>query len=91
VLGRFSRVYCGGGSLPACRQMLLDTLAQALAADPVKLYADDQCAAAGRPSDQECFDTVGFRALGAVAQPLIPWINRPTFQQAVEVQGHRPR
>jgi hypothetical protein len=29
------------------------------------------------------------RPLGAVTQPLIDWINRPTFQQAVEIQGHR--
>jgi hypothetical protein len=26
-----------------------------------------------------------------VTVPAIPWINRPTYQQAVEVQGHRPR
>jgi len=32
---------------------------------------------------------VMFRPLGAVTQPLIPWINRPTFQQVVEVQSHR--
>jgi len=31
------------------------------------------------------------RAIGAITQPLIEWINRPTFQQAVEVQGHGPR
>jgi hypothetical protein len=29
------------------------------------------------------------RPLGAVQQPLIDWINRPTFQQVVEVRGHR--
>jgi hypothetical protein len=29
--------------------------------------------------------------LSLVLVPAIPWINRPTFQQAVEVQGHRPR
>jgi hypothetical protein len=33
---------------------------------------------------------VSFRPLGAVTQPLIHWINRPTFQQADEIQGHRP-
>jgi hypothetical protein len=26
-----------------------------------------------------------------VTVPPIPWINRPTYQQAVEVQGHRTR
>jgi hypothetical protein len=27
------------------------------------------------------------RPLGAIQQPRIHWINRPTFQQAVEIQG----
>jgi hypothetical protein len=26
-----------------------------------------------------------------VTQPMIGWQNRPTYQQAVEVEGHRPR
>ena len=29
------------------------------------------------------------RPLGGVTQPLIHWINRPTYQQAIEIQGHR--
>jgi hypothetical protein len=28
------------------------------------------------------------RAIGAITQPLIEWVNRPTFQQADEIQGH---
>ena len=28
---------------------------------------------------------VAFTAIGAITQPDTPWINRPTFQQAVEV------
>jgi hypothetical protein len=47
------------------------------------------CAKAGSPGDQTCFDAIYFRPLGAITQPLIPWQNRPTFQQVVEVQGHR--
>ena len=42
-------------------------------------------------SDQWCFDSVRFRPIGAVTVRTIHWINRPTFQQAVEVQGHRAR
>jgi hypothetical protein len=34
---------------------------------------------------------VRFRPIGAVTVPTIHWINRPTFQQAVEIQGHRER
>ncbi|MEA2420865.1 MAG: hypothetical protein QOE60_3071, partial [Thermoleophilaceae bacterium] len=41
--------------------------------------------------DQPCFDAVRFRAIGGVTVPSIPWINRPTYQQAVEIQGHRRR
>ena len=59
-------------------------------ATPQKQYTGDAaCAAAGRDGDQKCFDAIRMRPLGAVTQPLIDWINRPTFQQAVEVQGHR--
>ncbi len=32
-----------------------------------------------------------FRAIGAITQPLIEWVNRPTFQQADEILGHGPR
>ena len=42
-------------------------------------------------SDQWCFDSVRFRPIGGVTVRTIHWINRPTFQQAVEIQGHRPR
>jgi hypothetical protein len=37
-----------------------------------------------------CSDAIQFRAIGAIAQPLIEWINRPTFQQADEILGHGP-
>jgi hypothetical protein len=34
---------------------------------------------------------VNFRAVGGATQPLIHWINRPTFQQANEIQSSVPR
>ncbi|MEA2301425.1 MAG: hypothetical protein QOE44_1960, partial [Solirubrobacteraceae bacterium] len=91
--GRYHRVYCGGGDPAACRAMLTDTLRQAVAqaADPATLYADPACTAAGRPGDQECFDAISFRPIGVTSVPLMPWVNRPTYQQAVEIPGHRPR
>jgi len=64
------------------------------------LYRDDVCESQPglgpkdprrEPSDQFCFDAVRQRPLGAAEQPLIHWINRPTFQQIVEIQSHRPR
>jgi acyl-homoserine lactone acylase PvdQ len=89
VRGRYSMVYCG--SRTKCRAALRKSLAAALKGDdPQKLYGGDAvCKAAGRDGDQKCFDAVRMRPLGAITQPLIDWINRPTFQQVVEIQGHR--
>jgi len=92
VLQPWHRVYCGNGVLAACRAMLLNTLRQALAVNPAQLYADSDCQAAGEPGGaQKCFDAIGFRAVGAITQPLTAWVNRPTYQQALEIQSHRPR
>ncbi len=94
VLGPLSRNYCGGdqntqGTLALCHDVLVDSLRDALALTPSELYpADSDCTL---PDPQKCFDEVRFRTVGAVAVPAINWINRPTWQQAVEVTGHRPR
>jgi acyl-homoserine lactone acylase PvdQ len=95
----FSRTYCGNGSLTACRDALRQSLSAALAESPAHLYDEDKSTAAtdrvdgcpGDKSDQWCWDSIHFRAVGAVTLRTIHWINRPTFQQAVEIQGHRPR
>jgi hypothetical protein len=93
---RLSRVYCGGsthknGNLRRCRARVLTSLGRALGVNVTKLYADDVCEKYGKPSDQWCFDTVRQRPIGAISQQLIHWINRPTFQQVVEVQKKAPR
>ena len=95
----FSRGYCGNGNLAACRTALQDSLSDALNVSPSNLYDEDPstsgtqrvdtCPAA--KTDQWCWDSIRFRPLGVAHIPTIHWINRPTFQQAVEVQGHRPR
>ena len=95
----FSRTYCGSGSLTACRDALRQALADAIGVPASELYDEDHDTAgvqrvggcpAGK-SDQWCFDSVRFRPIGAVTVPTIHWINRPTYQQAVEIQGHRNR
>jgi hypothetical protein len=103
VRGRYSRVYCGaskgtgpdGAEVRAtrrrCRAVLLSSLRQALGADPAQLYSDAVCDRAGRGGDQKCFDSIWFRPLGAVTQPVIDFQNRPTYQQVVEVRGTSPR
>ena len=57
-----------------------------------ELYGDDEvCAEEGRAGDQDCYDAVRFRPVGGATQPLIPWINRPTYQQVNEIQRRVPR
>lgn len=88
----YSTRYCGGGVRSRCRSVLRSALAAALdASDPRTLYRDAACAEAGKPFDQKCFDAIVFRPTGGITQPMIDWQNRPTHQQVVEVQGHRPR
>jgi acyl-homoserine lactone acylase PvdQ len=87
VTGPLNRVYCGGGSLVQCRAELESSLSRAIAQAPQQVYPADSVCSAG---DQMCYDSIQFRPIGAVTEPLIEWINRPTFQQADEIQGHRP-
>ena len=91
VRGRWSRIYCGGGSVPRCRRALERSLSAALEVDPASLYSDGVCADDGRDGDQACFDAIWHRPLGGITQSLIPWQNRPTFQQVVEIPERLPR
>jgi acyl-homoserine lactone acylase PvdQ len=86
--------------LRRCRGLLQRTLKEALAVDPKKLYEDPVCGAQPsigppdpmrKPNDQLCFDAIMHQPASALYTPLIHWVNRPTFQQALEVQSHAPR
>jgi len=93
VRGRWHVRWCGKGNLARCRAALTSSLAAALDIDPAKLYEDPTLTSegCGTMRRQACFDAIRFMPLGAVSQPMIPWQNRPTQQQVVEVLGHRPR
>jgi hypothetical protein len=106
LLGRsvtdpFSRGYCGNGTLAACRNALLHSLDDAIdeaTNHRAQLYPDASgCftqGANGTPGggdNQMCHDAIRFTTVGAVTVDPMEWINRPTWQQAVEVQGHRGR
>ena len=84
--GRYALRYCGSGRRSKCRAVLRASLAQALDVPAEQVYPGDASCAAG---DQWCWDAVRFRPLGVATQPLIPWINRPTYQQVVEIPSHR--
>jgi acyl-homoserine lactone acylase PvdQ len=85
VAGPLNRQYCGGGSLARCRAALDSSLQAAVGTPASQVYPADKVCNAG---DQMCSDSIQFRAIGAITQPLIEWINRPTFQQAVSILGH---
>ena len=87
VAGPLNRVYCGGGSLRRCRLALEASLMQAASESAAQVYPADSACQAG---DQMCSDSIQFRAIGAVTQPLIEWVNRPTYQQADTITGHIP-
>lgn len=93
---RYSRVYCGGslkrnGTLRRCRRALTTSLKAALHVSKSQLYQDEVCSDYGRPNNQMCFDAVRQRPIGAIQQQLIHWINRPTFQQTVEIKSRAPK
>ncbi|MGW0147806.1 penicillin acylase family protein [Streptomyces sp. NPDC003333] len=86
VRGPLGRAYCGGGSLSACRDLLISTLKEAAGRTAAQVYpGDDQCAA----GDQWCADAIVQRTLGGIKHGKISWQNRPTYQQVVEFASHR--
>jgi acyl-homoserine lactone acylase PvdQ len=103
----YSRNYCGGGrvkraTLGRCRSVLASSLSAALDVSNEQLYGKDKICNSqpglgpadprrGGKANVFCWDAIWFRGLGAVEQPVIHWINRPTFQQAVEIESSVPR
>ena len=56
--------------------------------DPVTLYGRGDCK---DDADAQCFDRNRSTIAGAISVPPVPFQNRPTFQQTVEVTQHLPR
>jgi hypothetical protein len=83
VRGRYSRVYCGNGSLTACRAALLASLADALGVSRPDLYG--QSGACKSDPQASCFDKNRWTVASAISIPPFAFQNRPTFQQVVEL------
>jgi len=82
VAGAFHERYCGAGELAACRASLwaaIDAAGADLAAtqgpDPAAWHAD------------ATKERISFGFLPSTAR----WTNRPTFQQVISFDRHRPR
>jgi acyl-homoserine lactone acylase PvdQ len=78
----WSRTYCGGGALAACRAALWASLAEA-AADLEAEFGDPSVAAWRRRVEDE---DVRHVTVGVTAVEAIHWVNRPTFQQVVQIE-----
>jgi hypothetical protein len=93
VQGRYAVSFCGAGNLSACRAALLTSLSEAVATPIDQVYADPtiSSSACGFMGQQECFDSLRYRALGLETEPLVPWQNRPTQQQTVAIPTQLPR
>ncbi len=86
--GAYSRLYCGNGSLAACRQSLQGSLLGPLSATPKQIYGQGPCAENPQAS---CFDMNRWVSASGVSVPPFPFQNRPTFQQVVELTSTVPR
>jgi len=87
LLGRpgaaaYSRRYCGGGDLAACRASLWAAL---------DVAAADLAAAQGPDVAAWRSDGVRERITFGFLPATMRFANRPTFQQVVSFGGHRPR
>jgi hypothetical protein len=83
VADPFSRTYCGAGVLADCRTSLWQSLEQA-AADLEAEFSSANVADWKRAIADE---DVRASVVGVVGVPAIHWINRPTFQQVVQIGG----
>jgi acyl-homoserine lactone acylase PvdQ len=81
VQGPFARAYCGGGVTSACR----DALWASLGAAAADLETEFASAAVADWRRQIADEDIRHVAAGVTGVPAIPWQNRPTFQQVVQV------
>lgn len=92
VQGRFSRTYCGGGSLSRCRTLLSSTLLQAaktLASEYGPSMSGWELPTTCAVTTPGSCDQIVPTSAGAISISPQPFDNRGTFYQAVAIQGHR--
>lgn len=81
VVDPMSQTYCGGGVLATCASMLWSTLSQAAASLQTEFGSANVADWKRTIAD----DTIQSQALGIATAPPFEWINRPTFQQVVQI------
>ncbi|TXH03848.1 MAG: hypothetical protein E6R07_10580 [Nevskiaceae bacterium] len=92
----YRQLKCAGTGVPAdCRKAVLDALALALndlggLSNQANWDGSQLANAKGKSGAKvEDYDAVEHTSFSFIPVPPIPWLNRPTFQQAVEIQTDR--
>ena len=67
--GAYKQLYCGNGSLEACRQALQNSLLEALSVTPQQIYGQGACAENAQAS---CFDMNRWTSASAISGPAVP-------------------
>jgi acyl-homoserine lactone acylase PvdQ len=82
----FTVLKCADGTLAGCRAGLVSSLNDTVAQLTADFASADPADWRVEPSDE----FVHFTPFGLAEVDPIPWINRPTFQQVVQVRSRRP-
>ena len=81
----FSRLYCGNGVLADCRTAVKNSLSAAVVGLIAQYGSNpDNWQRPGSTLTVEANDRIRMSAAGTASVPDMDWVNRPTFQQAVE-------
>ena len=81
VASPFSRTYCGAGNLANCATTLWSSLGQAVTSLQTEFSSPNVVDWKRVVSD----DDIRSSAIGIATAPAFEWINRPTFQQVVQI------
>lgn len=78
---RYTTLRCADGTAAGCRAVLVASLGDAVAALTTRFGSSDPAAWHADPAA----DAIRHQTVGLVGVPPIPWVNRPTWQQVVQV------
>lgn len=83
--GAWDRIYCGDGNLEACRTVLWDSLEETIPLLEFEFQGSDDPSAVSSWERTVADDQIEYSGL-VVGVPPMNWVNRPTFQQVVQLE-----
>ncbi|MFN2376471.1 MAG: penicillin acylase family protein [Candidatus Binatia bacterium] len=85
VTDAYDVLKCADGTASGCRAALVSSLADAVADLTAEFSSADPADWSVDPEDEQ----IQFRPFGLAEVDPIPWVNRPTFQQVVQVTARK--